>query len=166
MRILVTGGVKSGKSRLAEKLVLSFTTEEQPIYLATTEFTEDPELQQRIALHQQQRVARFINIEEGLWLHQKLPKEPRIVLIECLTMWLNNLLHHGHDEDWTFSELRALWDSPHQFVLVLNEVGLGIVPTNPLARRFADLSGRVGQWLGEHCDQVFFCAAGLPLQLK
>ena len=166
MRILVTGGVKSGKSRLAEKLVLSFTTEEQPIYLATTEFTEDPELQQRIALHQQQRVARFVTIEEGLWLHQKLPKEPRIVLIECLTMWLNNLLHHGHDEERTFSELVALWDSPHQFVLVLNEVGLGIVPTNPLARCFADLSGRVGQWLGEHCDQVFFCAAGLPLQLK
>jgi len=49
---------------------------------------------------------------------------------------------------------------------VLNEVGLGIVPINPLARRFADLSGRVGQWLGERCDQVFFCAAGLPLQLK
>lgn len=166
MRILVTGGVKSGKSRLAEKLALSLTSEEQPIYLATTEFTEDPELQQRIAIHQQQRVARFVTIEEGLWLHQKLPKEPRIVLIECLTMWLNNLLHHGHDEERTFSELGALWDSPHQFVLVLNEVGLGIVPTNPLARCFADLSGRVGQWLGKHCDQVFFCAAGLPLQLK
>ncbi|HCV87234.1 MAG TPA: adenosylcobinamide kinase, partial [Deltaproteobacteria bacterium] len=117
---------------MAEKLALSLTSEEQPIYLATTEFTEDPELQQRIAIHQQQRVARFVTIEEGLWLHQKLPKEPRIVLIECLTMWLNNLLHHGHDEERTFSELGALWDSPHQFVLVLNEVGLGIVPTNPL----------------------------------
>ncbi len=166
LRILVTGGVKSGKSRLAEKLALSIPGTDLAIYLATTEFTEDPELQQRIALHRQQRAERFVTIEEGLWLHQKLPKEPRIVLVECLTMWLNNLLYHGHDEDRAFAELEALWNSSHQFVLVLNEVGLGIVPTNPLARRFADLSGRVGQWLGERCDQVFFCAAGLPLQLK
>ena len=166
LRILVTGGVKSGKSRLAEKLALSIAATELPIYLATTEFTEDPELQQRIALHQQQRAERFVTIEEGLSLHQKLPKEPRIVLVECLTMWLNNLLHHGHHEERAFLELEALWNSPHQFVLVLNEVGLGIVPTNQLARRFADLSGRVGQWLGDRCDQVFFCAAGLPLQLK
>ena len=166
LRILVTGGVKSGKSRLAEKLALSIAAKELPIYLATTEFTEDPELQRRIALHRQQRAERFVTFEEALWLQQKLPKEPRIVLVECLTMWLNNLLHHGHDESKAFGELEALWDSPHQFVLVLNEVGLGIVPTNPLARRFADLSGRIGQWLGERCDQVFFCAAGLPLQLK
>lgn len=166
LRILVTGGVKSGKSRLAEKLALSLTTKELPIYLATTEFSEDQELQKRIALHRQQRAERFVTFEEGLWLQQKLPKNPRIVLVECLTMWLNNLLHHGHDDAKAFTELEALWGSPHQFVLVLNEVGLGIIPINPLARRFADLSGRVGQWLGERCDQVFFCAAGLPLQLK
>ncbi|MGA0405566.1 MAG: bifunctional adenosylcobinamide kinase/adenosylcobinamide-phosphate guanylyltransferase, partial [bacterium] len=88
LRILVTGGVKSGKSRLAEKLALSIPGTDLAIYLATTEFTEDPELQQRIALHRQQRAGRFVTIEEGLWLHQKLPKEPRIVLVECLTMWL------------------------------------------------------------------------------
>jgi adenosylcobinamide kinase/adenosylcobinamide-phosphate guanylyltransferase len=151
---------------LAEKLTLALNTTEPPIYLATTEFIEDRELQQRIALHRLQRGERFVTIEESLWLHQKLPKEPRVVLIECLTMWLNNLLHHEHDEAKTFSQLEELWESPHQLVLVLNEVGLGIIPNNPLARRFTDLSGRVGQWLGEHCDQVFFCAAGLPLQLK
>lgn len=165
LRILVTGGIKSGKSRYAETLALQIASQ-PPLYLATTEPMADPEMKQRIAQHQQQRGDRFVTCEEGLWLSQVLPKTPTLVLVECLTMWLNNLLFHEQEDSIAFRELEQLWSTPHDFVFVLNEVGLGIIPDNPLARRFVDLSGRVGQWLGSRCHQVYFCAAGIPLQLK
>jgi adenosylcobinamide kinase/adenosylcobinamide-phosphate guanylyltransferase len=165
VRILVTGGVKSGKSRHAEQLSLALSPDSKPIYLATTEIY-DAEMQQRIAEHQQRRADRFQTLEEPLHVERVLPVSRQVVLVECVTMWLNNVLYHGLDEAVAMEKLEALWQTPHDFVFVLNEVGLGVLPENALARRFADLSGRVGQWLGSRCDQVFLCAASIPLQLK
>jgi adenosylcobinamide kinase/adenosylcobinamide-phosphate guanylyltransferase len=88
------------------------------------------------------------------------------VLIECMTMWLNNTLHHNYTEKKIFAEIDQLLSLECDVVFVLNEVGLGIIPDNPLARKFADLSGRISQKLAEACDEVNFCVAGNVIKIK
>ena len=179
MKVLVTGGVKSGKSRFAEQRTLELAGDETPIYLATTEFL-DKEMRERIAVHRQRRGDRFVTVEEPLHLTDalKIPSLPHFpkggdlqgshspVLVECLTMWLNNWLHHQLPEAEAFAEIERLLALSNDLVLVLNEVGQGILPENELARRFADLSGRIGQRLGAACDEVWWCVAGHPVRIK
>jgi len=165
MKTLFIGGIKSGKSRLAESHILAIAGNTKPYYLATTEFFDD-EMQARIQVHKQQRQDAFITIEEPLNLFSAVQSCPGPVLIECISMWLNNQLYHQIPEADTLQELAAVFTLPNDLVLVHNEVGLGIIPNNKLARQFADLSGRAAQLMGQHCDQVFFCSAGLKLQMK
>jgi len=162
---LFIGGVKSGKSRLAEAFILAHSNQRKPYYLATTEFIDD-ELADRIRIHQLRRRDLFVTIEEPVKLGKALEKCPGPVLIECVSMWLNNALYHKIPEAEILSELEAVMQLPGDMVLVLNEVGLGIIPDNPLARRFVDLSGKAAQLIGEYCDQVFFCCAGLKMPMK
>ncbi|MBM4206672.1 MAG: bifunctional adenosylcobinamide kinase/adenosylcobinamide-phosphate guanylyltransferase [Gammaproteobacteria bacterium] len=164
MKTLFIGGIKSGKSRLAETYILA-SAQTKPYYLATTEFVDD-EMRERITIHQQRRQDRFITLEEPLHLAQALANCPGPVLIECVSMWLNNMLFHQCSEDQIFQELTAMMALPIDLVLVLNEVGLGIIPDNPLARRYVDLSGKAAQLLAEQCNQVYFCSAGLRFALK
>ncbi len=164
MKTLFIGGIKSGKSRLAEAYILSATTD-KPYYLATTEFI-DNELHQRIATHQQQRQDKFITLEEPLQLYEALKDRPGSVLIECVSMWLNNMLYHQKTEALVFQELAALLSLPNELVFVVNEVGMGVIADNPLARQYVDLSGKVAQLLAAQCNQVYFCTAGLKMQLK
>ena len=105
MKILVTGGVKSGKSRHAEKLILKLSAGIKPIYLATTELI-DPEMKKSISKHRQRRGNLFDTIEEPLFLASELRNIQSPVLIECLTMWLNNALHHKYSERKIFAENR------------------------------------------------------------
>jgi adenosylcobinamide kinase/adenosylcobinamide-phosphate guanylyltransferase len=165
MKTLFIGGIKSGKSRLAESYILAQTGDTKPYYLATTEFFDD-EMQARIQRHKQQRQDAFITIEEPLKLFNAVQSCPGPVLIECISMWLNNQLYHQIPEVNTLQELAAVLKLPNDLVLVHNEVGLGIIPDNKLARQFADLSGRAAQLMGQHCERVFFCSAGLKLQMK
>ena len=144
MKTLFTGGVKSGKSRLAESYILEKTGDSQPYYLATTEFV-DAEMQERIAAHQARRKTAFITVEEPLELLSTLQECPGPVLVECVSMWLNNRLYHGASETAILDELDQAMRLPRDMVLVLNEVGLGIIPDNALARQFVDLSGKAGQ---------------------
>ena len=164
-KILVTGGVKSGKSRHAEKRILAMANGIKPVYVATTELN-DSEMKKRIKNHRQRRGNSFETIEEPLFLSSVLRKVQSPVLVECLTMWLNNALHHKYSERKVFDEINNLLSLECDVVFVINEVGLGIIPENPLARKFLDLSGRIAQKLGKTCDEVIWCVAGNTIRIK
>jgi len=165
MKTLFTGGVKSGKSRLAEAYILEQTGGSKPYYLATTEFIDD-EMRKRIDAHQERRQDAFVTIEEPVKLLAALQQCPGPVLVECISMWLNNQLFHGVSVAGILEELDAVMQLPCSMVLVHNEVGLGIIPDNRLARQYVDLSGKAAQLIAAHCERVFFCTAGLKLQMK
>jgi len=165
MKTLFIGGVKSGKSSLAEKYILHHAEGVKPYYLATTECLDD-EMRQRIAVHKTRRQDAFITLEEPVNLLETLQNRRQPVLVECVTMWLNNRLYHRHCETVILQELEAVLQLPCDMVLVHNEVGFGIIPDNPLARQFVDLSGKAAQLMGRYCDHVFFCSAGLMLSMK
>lgn len=164
MKTLFIGGVKSGKSRLAETYILE-QSQQKPYYIATTEFI-DEEMRDRIVAHQQRRQDCFFTMEEPLELLSALKKCTAPALIECVSMWLNNMLYHEQTEERIFQVLNDILLLPSDMVFVQNEVGMGIIPDNPLARKYVDISGKAAQLLGEKCDQVFFCCAGLKLRLK
>ena len=165
MKTLFIGGVKSGKSRLAEAYILGQVGIYKPYYLATTEFVDD-EIQVRVDIHQQRRKDSFITLEEPVKLFDTLENCQRPVLIECVSMWLNNLLYYQIPEADILQELEAVLQLPCNMVLVHNEVGLGVIADNLLARQFVDLSGKAAQLMGRHCDEVFFCSAGLKMRMK
>lgn len=169
------GGARSGKSAHAERLV-----ESQPgpcHYLATAE-AGDAEMAERIAAHRARRGGRWLTLEEPLELAEALALDGRAarratqapagaVLVDCLTLWLSNLLAAGRDPAEEGRRLlEALPGLAAPVVFVSNEVGLGLVPMNALARRFRDEAGRLNQAVAAAADRVVFVAAGLPLVLK
>jgi adenosylcobinamide kinase/adenosylcobinamide-phosphate guanylyltransferase len=164
---LVLGGARSGKSRYAESLLDLHPG--RRTYLATAEILDD-EMAERVKAHRQRRDSDWKTIEEPLELAAALTAETEqgaAVLVDCLTLWLGNLM--GKDRD-VEAEIAGLVAALIQFggpvVFVSNEVGLGIVPDNAMARRFRDLAGTLHQRLAEQADRVVFVAAGLPLTLK
>lgn len=165
--ILVLGGARSGKTGLAERLALSLGS--NPAYLATAEVL-DEEMQERVSAHQRQRHQTFHTIEEKLDLIGALESAGRhdVILVDCLTLWMTNLLSAGLNVADCVAELaeRLESESMPRIIIVSNEVGLGIVPDNALARSFRDLAGSAHQRLAEACTHVYFTAAGLPLVLK
>ncbi|ATX67391.1 bifunctional adenosylcobinamide kinase/adenosylcobinamide-phosphate guanylyltransferase [Roseinatronobacter bogoriensis] len=164
--ILYIGGARSGKSRLAEARTLQYA---QPAtYIATAQAWDD-EMKARIAAHQAQRAG-------SAWRTHAEPRDlvgalsatdgsPR--LVDCLTLWLTNIMLAN--QDWQ-AEARALIEAlaaqTAPVVLVSNEVGMGIVPDNRLARDFRDASGRLNQWVANAADEVHFVAAGLSMRMK
>ncbi len=164
---LVLGGARSGKSAYAERLCLA--SGRRPIYLATAE-PRDAEMAARIDQHQARRGAQWRCLEAPLALVEALEmlaSAHSIVLVDCLTLWLSNLIEAGREPEAEAARLvTALPALAGPVVFVSNEVGLGIVPDNPLARRFRDEAGRLNQRVAEAADRVVFVAAGLPLMLK
>ncbi len=164
---LVLGGARSGKSRLAETLARRSNL--SPVYIATAEAGDD-EMAERIARHQADRGPEWTNIEEPLALANAVVKNTstdRILLIDCLTLWLSNLMHANTNVPEAVVELTTvLGKTAGPVIVVSNEVGLGIVPENQLARAFRDHAGRCHQSIAAIADTVIFCAAGLPLVLK
>jgi len=162
---LVLGGARSGKSRAAEALL----AQHPPpwVYIATAE-AKDADMRARIRLHQARRGRDWRTIEAPLALAQALAEaEEAPVLVECLTLWLSNLILAGEDPDAAAAALEsALARRRAPCVLVANEVGLGIVPENALARRFRDAAGVLHQRLAARADYVLFMVAGLPLEVK
>ncbi len=164
---LILGGARSGKSRHGEALVEAAAT--RCVYVATAE-PGDAEMAERIAQHRARRGTRWATIEEPLDLVGALERasgSDTAVLVDCLTLWLSNLLGDGRDVG---RETRRLVEVlPHldgAVVLVSNEVGLGVVPANALARAFIDHAGRLHQAVARVAQSVVFMAAGLPLSLK
>jgi adenosylcobinamide kinase/adenosylcobinamide-phosphate guanylyltransferase len=166
--ILVLGGARSGKTGFAERMAMR--AGETPLYLATAQAL-DAEMLERVKLHQQQRQKRFATLEEPIALSTALRGAARkhdVILVDCLTLWITNLLAAGANVAEAVDGLTTTLDDLDgtRVILVSNEVGLGIVPDNALARMFRDLAGAAHQRLAEICDEVHFVVAGLPMTLK
>lgn len=163
---LLLGGARSGKSQRAQALAESLALERT--FIATAEALDD-EMAERIARHQADRGQGWTTREVPVDLVDALQSTLRpnhSVLVDCLTLWLSNLMYREHPVE---SEIERLVDAlklPGDLVLVSNEVGLGLVPETPLGRRFRDHQGRLNQAVAKVSDRVEFIAAGLPLVLK
>ncbi len=163
---LILGGARSGKSRHAENRALASGLE--VVYIATAT-AQDDEMAQRIRHHRQRRPAHWRTVEAPLALAACLQQEAadgRCLLVDCLTLWLTNLLLGPGLSPEQATLLDVLPTLPGQVLLVSNEVGWGIVPDNALARQFRDAQGWLNQRVAQSADQVTLVAAGLPLVLK
>jgi adenosylcobinamide kinase/adenosylcobinamide-phosphate guanylyltransferase len=164
---LVLGGARSGKSAYAERLIEQSGL--TPIYLATAE-AGDPEMAARIRRHKERRGRRWRTVEEPLSLLPALQRHGgpgNAMLVDCLTMWLANLMGASRDVEAETDTLIAGLDSlPGPVVFVSNEVGLSIVPANAMARDFRDRAGRLNQAVARAADRAVMLIAGLPLELK
>jgi adenosyl cobinamide kinase/adenosyl cobinamide phosphate guanylyltransferase len=162
---LVLGGARSGKSRYAESLIAALPP--PWTYLATAE-AGDTEMAARIATHRARRGPQWQTIEAPRDLAAALKSRQTMpVLVDCLTLWLSNLMLADADIDAEISRLEAaLADTGAPVVLVANEVGSSIVPDNPLGRRFRDLQGVLNQRMAARADRVVLVVAGLPLAIK
>ena len=166
---LILGGARSGKSRLAEKLASDSAL--SVIYIATSQAL-DGEMNTRVALHRQRRPDQWGLIEEPIELARVLRENAapeRCLLVDCLTLWLTNLLML-EDPERLASErdelLETLATLPGEIIFVSNETGLGVVPLGELTRRYVDEAGWLHQALAERCQRVVLTVAGLPLTLK
>lgn len=166
---LVLGGARSGKSHFAETVALGLAQGRQALYVATA-WAGDGEMADRIAQHRARRGEQWITHEEQLDLGDLVRREARAdrpILIDCLTLWVSNLLHHERAFEAAMDDLvSALDQAAGPVILVANEVGLGIVPDNGLARLFRDQAGTLNRRIAGTADEVRFIAAGLPLILK
>ena len=161
----ILGGARSGKSARAQ--ALAEAAGETRLYIATAEAL-DAEMEARIARHKADRGGGWRTVEAPLELVAAMDAaDAPVLLVDCLTLWLSNLMHHERDVE---AESDALCKSLGRFegevILVSNEVGLGLVPETPLGRAFRDAQGRLNQRVAAACDVVEFVAAGLPLRLK
>ncbi|BCR03731.1 adenosylcobinamide kinase/adenosylcobinamide phosphate guanyltransferase [Desulfuromonas versatilis] len=167
----ITGGTRSGKSEYAQRLAEQCPG---PLLYVATAGIHDGEMAERVRLHRLARGERWQTLEEPLDLAGKLPSAAAgagAVLIDCVTLWLTNLLlHHGEDEAQVLGEVERfigalpLVEAP--LFLVSNEIGFGIVPENRLARRFRDLAGTANQRLAAAAAEAWLVVSGIPLKLK
>ncbi|MEC0238411.1 bifunctional adenosylcobinamide kinase/adenosylcobinamide-phosphate guanylyltransferase [Paenibacillus dokdonensis] len=179
MSVLVTGGARSGKSSFAERWIMAHT--DQAVYVATAQ-AFDQEMKERIALHQEQRNQNdftWRTVEEPLRLSELLqswhsgPEAPA-VLVDCLTLWLSNVILAVEGQQDMELRIREAVDTlveqiktyPGPLVLVTNEVGDGVVPEYALGRLFRDYAGILNQSVARVCDQVFLVTVGIPVELK
>jgi adenosylcobinamide kinase/adenosylcobinamide-phosphate guanylyltransferase len=167
MKLLILGGARSGKSRFGQSRIEAFAG--QLYYIATAQ-AFDAEMAERIALHRADRGPRWNTVEAPLDLPAAIMAhgaQADAILVDCLTLWLSNLMLAEKDVAQASAQLvQAVLACPVPLALVANEVGLGIVPDNALARRFRDEAGRLNQSIAQIAGEVAFLAAGLPLMLK
>ena len=168
---LITGGARSGKSAHALRLAADYPAGTR-IFLATAE-AFDAEMRERILRHREERADLFATVEEPVdpaGAAAALPDTTRVVLLDCVTVWLGNLMHRGGETQETFPQvesfLAALRGTPWDWIVVTNEVGLGIVPDNPLARRFRDAAGRLNVRLAELATDVVWMISGIAVPIK
>lgn len=168
--IFITGGCRSGKSRFA----LDYANRHylKKIYLATCE-PLDEEMVRRIELHKKARGSEWQTVEEPIAIvdrARQLGMKDQVILVDCITLWISNLLMKWDDEAKIMKEVEQLLEAvnknPSSFIFVSNEVGMGIVPAEPIARRFRDLAGTINQRIGEVADTMVFMISGIPLFLK
>jgi len=165
MKVLFIGGIKSGKSLHAEKYIQKLS-KSKPLYLATTEFIDD-EMQKRIDDHKLQREDRFITVEEALELSKEIQKhQDGAVLVECLSIWVNNMLYHEKSIDDMIAEINRVMLLQKDMVFVINDVSCGVIPENRLARKFVDANGKIAQLVASECDEVYHVVAGIATRIK
>jgi len=164
---LILGGARSGKSQFAEQIVLQ--SGKNPVYIATAQ-SFDAEMQQKIERHQTRRGKDWQLIEVPFELVEAIEnvgRSDKIILVDCLTLWLSNLILMERDVEEEGRRLcNLVAQPPSDLILVSNEVGLSIVPDNVLARRFRDANGLINQYIAAVAKKVYLVTAGLPLCLK
>lgn len=165
---LILGGARSGKSRRAQ--CMAEESGLAPVLIATAQAYDD-EMRDRIARHQAERGPAWSTVEAPIDLGHAVAtighEQCAAIVVDCLTLWLTNLLLADHDiERATRAFLAACRASPHPVIAVSNETGLGIVPGDPLSRRFRDTAGRLHQQVAEAADEVTLMVAGLPMTVK
>lgn len=169
MRELILGGVRSGKSRMAERHAQASGL--QVVYVATAQ-ARDAEMRRRVAEHQARRPDSWLSVEAGRNLAEVLQREAtaqRCVLVDCVTLWLTQLLCDASEQELRrecAALLEVLPRLPGQIILVSNETNMGIVPMGELSRRYCDEAGRLHQQLAALCERVTLMVAGLPLVVK
>ena len=165
-KILITGGTRSGKSIVAENLILTY--KKKPVYIATAKIF-DNEMAKRISKHKDRRSQLWIEYEAYTNLVEVINKTDHLGprLVDCLTMWLNNLIFEKID--WKSEVLRlveCLVKQKQPIILVTNEVGSGIIPENKLARQFSDIVGETNSIIARNVDAVFLVVSGVSLKIK
>lgn len=166
--ILITGGQRSGKSAYAEQLALSLSP--TPVYMATAKVW-DEEFRERVRRHQERRGPQWTNIEEPMYLSAH-DVSGRVVLIDCVTLWLTNYFFFEPDNNVDLAleqakaEFNRLMEQNATFIFVTNEIGLGGVSENTMQRRFTDLQGWMNQYIAQQADQVVLMVSGLPITIK
>jgi adenosylcobinamide kinase/adenosylcobinamide-phosphate guanylyltransferase len=179
--ILILGGARSGKSRMAEEMALA--SGKKTAYIATAT-VYDAEMARRVEIHQERRPGNWVTVEEDLDLVGALhavPPETQMVIVDCLTLWLTNVLLSRYEEKLTADSLEqieaeiysrlatfcaAAREKPYTTIVVSNEVGCGIVPESPLGRLFRDIAGRANQQAAKEADAVWLAVAGYPVRVK
>ena len=167
---LITGGARSGKSSFAEKRANDVAGKRA--YIATAQAL-DVEMAARIEKHKQDRSDVWDTFEEPIAAPEvlkNLRSRYDVVVLDCLTLWLSNVMALSPDDQFVLARCAALVDAVKEFdgicIIVSNEVGLGIVPENQLARKFRDFAGTLNQMMAQAADEVYFTAVGIPLKLK
>lgn len=168
--VLVTGGVRSGKSGYAQKIAESSGA--KVFYVATAEAL-DADMKKRIASHKRSRSKSWVTVEEPIRLVKainSLPAGSITVILDCLTLFISNLIHKGLNDTQVYAEIKkiikGLKKKAALSIIVTNEVGSGIVPENRLSRRFRDLQGKVNQITAKEADRVCLLVSGIPVQIK
>ena len=164
--ILITGGQRSGKSAEAERLALSLS--DSPVYLATAHVW-DEEFRERVRRHQERRGPQWTNIEEERQLSQH-DVTGRVVVIDCVTLWLTNFFFETSEVESTLAATKAEFDrftaQEATFIFVTNEIGSGGVSENAIQRRFTDLEGWMNQYIAQKADEVILMVSGIPVKVK
>jgi adenosylcobinamide kinase/adenosylcobinamide-phosphate guanylyltransferase len=171
--ILITGGQRSGKSTKAEELALSMT--DNPVYMATAHVWDD-EFRQRVVMHQQRRGPQWTNIEEERQLSRH-DVTGRVVVVDCITLWLTNLLFAASTGDSESPDILPILQLAQQefdrftsqdatFIFVTNEIGSGGVSANAVQRRFTDLQGWMNQYVAARADEVILMVSGIPVVVR
>lgn len=164
--ILITGGQRSGKSGEAERLALSLAPD--PVYLATAHVW-DEEFRERVRRHQARRGPQWTNIEEEKFLSRH-DVTGRVVVIDCVTLWLTNFFFENSEVDHTLETVKAEFDrftaQEATFIFVTNEIGSGGVSENAIQRKFTDLEGWMNQYIAQKADEVILMVSGIPVKIK
>jgi adenosylcobinamide kinase/adenosylcobinamide-phosphate guanylyltransferase len=161
--ILITGGQRSGKSTKAEELALQMSA--NPVYLATAHIWDD-EFRERVRKHQERRGPEWTNIEEEIYL-SKHNLAGRVVVIDCVTLWLTNWLQASDNPlEQAKVEFDKFTTPDATYIFVTNEIGSGGTSTNVLQRRFTDLQGWMNQYIAQKADEVILMVSGIPVKIK
>jgi adenosylcobinamide kinase/adenosylcobinamide-phosphate guanylyltransferase len=166
---LVTGGSRSGKSKIALNLAAPY---ENKIFIATAEATDD-EMLARIERHRRERDSSYVTVEEpvdpGMAL-RSLPEKTEIAVLDCITVWLGNLFYREKIIDGACPEIDGFLDildsPPCHLILVTNEIGMGVIPADAATRHFRDIAGGLNQQLAERAHEVVLSVSGIPLRIK
>lgn len=167
MIIYLSGGARSGKSRFAQEMALKLSP--TPVYVATAKIW-DEDFKQRVKRHQQERGPEWTNFEAYRDIY-KLPIENRIVVIDCVTLWLTNYwMDYNMDIEKVLEDFRNEIDRTAElagtFIIISNEIGMGVHADTEVGRKFTDLQGWANQYIAAKADEAIFMVSGLPLYLK